>query len=1109
MKLHPAIASLLLVLAPFVLEGATYYVSPSGNDQHTGTSPGQAWASVANISTNAFQAGDSILFEGGQVFAGSLFFGPATAGTPTEPLVISSYGNGWATIFSGEAAGLKAYNTAGFHISRLKFEGSGRTRNSSTGIDFYLDLPGISMSYIHIDSVEVSGYQRTGILIGSWNGSSGFEGVRITNAVVHDNGEAGIATYAEAVLAHRNFYVAHCRVYNNSGLPERTDHHSGSGIMLGGIDGATVEYCEAYNNGWLNAWKGGGPVGIWGYHCNNLVIQYNESHHNRSGTAKDGGGFDLDGGCTNCTMQYNYAHDNEGPGYLIAQYPNAPVMKGLVVRYNISENDARVGNYGAIHLWSTGANGGIQDAQIYNNTVYLTPSGRGNPRAVFVQSGGVRNVSFRNNIFQISANLELVYVDVLTDLRFEGNNYWASGGSFKVRWGKTLHNSLDKWRELTTQEKVGGMARGYFLDPALIAAGNGGTLSDPVKLHTLQAYQLREASPLIGKGLDLALQFGTDAGKTDFWRNNIVARKDLSIGAHQPTPQSKVCLAGGSILLEFGPEPGGTYSGAGVLANGSFDPALAGPGHHALRYTYTSRSNELLTVDHTVQVLQASSTEWLGEGALNNDWFDSRNWSSCVPTALIDAMIPAPPKKLTPPMQLILPRIRKGKLARTKSLINNSSSVVEIEGTATLEIGGEYRGREVETTEDATVIFRSNQPQLIPAGNYGKLVLKGKGRKVLGADVRVSRELQMGQSSLHLKDHSLTIGSRAFITDASTRSYIITDGKGCLVYEEVGGERQGVFPVGSAESYLPATIENRGVPDAYSLHIARGVLREGATGDSLTEGIVNYTWHVDEALAGGSDVKLWLHWQAANELSMFDRSDSYISHYEGGNWSEPGLSASLPEPAAEEGFYKASLEHINSFSPFAVFNRNFVLPVTLSYFSAGQVAETVVLNWSTAAEKNSKGFWVEASEDGSTFHSLGFVASKTANSSQTQHYSFNDNRPAKRSTRYYRLQQEDVDGSTSYSDVKAVNFISSLGAASAYPNPFRNSITVRVRAGANDHLQLTLCNAMGNVVYRKTFATQEGENRQQFTLAGHYPPGLYILTIRTSQGAEQIRMIKR
>lgn len=39
-------------------------------------------------------------------------------------------------------------------------------------------------------------------------------------------------------------------------------------------------------------------------------------------------------------MQYNYSHDNQGLGYLLAQFPGAPAMHDLTVRCNISENDA-------------------------------------------------------------------------------------------------------------------------------------------------------------------------------------------------------------------------------------------------------------------------------------------------------------------------------------------------------------------------------------------------------------------------------------------------------------------------------------------------------------------------------------------------------------------------------------------------------------------------------------------------------------------------------------------------------------------------------------------------------------------------------------------------
>ena len=51
-------------------------------------------------------------------------------------------------------------------------------------------------------------------------------------------------------------------------------------------------------------------------------------------------------------MQYNYSHDNDGPGYLLLHSSAGARRAGNnIVRYNISQNDARKNDYGAIY-WS-------------------------------------------------------------------------------------------------------------------------------------------------------------------------------------------------------------------------------------------------------------------------------------------------------------------------------------------------------------------------------------------------------------------------------------------------------------------------------------------------------------------------------------------------------------------------------------------------------------------------------------------------------------------------------------------------------------------------------------------------------------------------------------
>ncbi|WP_210519988.1 T9SS type A sorting domain-containing protein [Hymenobacter terricola] len=462
-----------------------------------------------------------MLLAGGQVFTGGIWVRGNSQGTAIQPIVFRSYGSGKATIQSNDSYGFYAHNAAGIEVRQLAFVGSGRLTNQSSGVIFYLDSANAHLQHLRVDSVEVSGYRDAGLSVGSWNDASGYDDVRITNSQLHANGEAGLKSYAFYPLqgyAHHNWYVGNCTSYDNSGQTTVTTTHTGNGIVLAGIDGAVVEKCTAYHNGWLNANPAGGPVGIWGWSCNNLVIQQCESFGNQSGTTKDGGGFDLDGGCTNSVMQYNYSHDNQGPGYLLAQFPGAPAMHDLTVRYNISQNDARGYGQGAIELWSSGANGGIVRANIYNNSVYLSqPADGSSPKAVYMASGDITGITLRNNIFQTSAGLTVLASQATTGLRLEGNCYWSTSGALNLDWNGTSYNTLAAWRTGTGQETLNSGTRttGFCADPHLVAAATGAA---PLS-SALAGYNPVPASAVVGVGLNLAAEFSLDPGQRDFFGN--------------------------------------------------------------------------------------------------------------------------------------------------------------------------------------------------------------------------------------------------------------------------------------------------------------------------------------------------------------------------------------------------------------------------------------------------------------------------------------------------------------------------------------------------------------------------------------------------------------
>jgi hypothetical protein len=86
--------------APPAITGVTYYVSPSGSDANSGTSPAQAWKTVARVNRAHLSPGDGVLFQGGQTFADEVLM-PSVSGSVGEPIVFGSYGQGVATLPQG------------------------------------------------------------------------------------------------------------------------------------------------------------------------------------------------------------------------------------------------------------------------------------------------------------------------------------------------------------------------------------------------------------------------------------------------------------------------------------------------------------------------------------------------------------------------------------------------------------------------------------------------------------------------------------------------------------------------------------------------------------------------------------------------------------------------------------------------------------------------------------------------------------------------------------------------------------------------------------------------------------------------------------------------
>jgi len=111
------------------------------------------------------------------------------------------------------------------------------------------------------------------------------------------------------------------------------------------------------------------------------------------------------------------------------------------------------------------------------------------------------------------------------------------------------------------------------------------------------------------------------------------------------------------------------------------------------------------------------------------------------------------------------------------------------------------------------------------------------------------------------------------------------------------------------------------------------------------------------------------------------------------------------------------------------------LPIELITFDAKVLEnETVRINWATASEENNAYFTIERSNNGQTFEPISFVEGAGVSNS-VQYYQFVDNQPLNGYS-YYRLKQTDLNGESSYSEVRSV-FLhkSSQAEFLLYPNP--------------------------------------------------------------------------
>ena len=169
---------------------------------------------------------------------------------------------------------------------------------------------------------------------------------------------------------------------------------------------------------------------------------------------------------------------------------------------------------------------------------------------------------------------------------------------------------------------------------------------------------------------------------------------------------------------------------------------------------------------------------------------------------------------------------------------------------------------------------------------------------------------------------------------------------------------------------------------------------------------------------------------------------------------------------------------------FVVQNPGIILPLTLIGFTAQKMTNSVLLQWSTASEENTKNFTIQHST-GNGWDSLAVVAA-AGNSNTTRDYSYMDNSPVP-GINYYRLLETDLDGRETYSEIKAVQFIAVVLPSVVYNNPVTDgTLQVQLTKPCN----LSLYDIKGGLLWQK----QGCVGLERIDVSG-FAKGVYFLKI--------------
>jgi Secretion system C-terminal sorting domain len=186
------------------------------------------------------------------------------------------------------------------------------------------------------------------------------------------------------------------------------------------------------------------------------------------------------------------------------------------------------------------------------------------------------------------------------------------------------------------------------------------------------------------------------------------------------------------------------------------------------------------------------------------------------------------------------------------------------------------------------------------------------------------------------------------------------------------------------------------------------------------------------------------------------------------------------------------------------------LSVELTAFQAIINQNNAILTWKTASEKDNDHFNVEHSTDGLAFEKVGEVKGN-GTTSEAKNYTFTQPNLAQNVVHYYRLNQINLDGKASITNVVSVEFKddkTSKNWVKIYPTNATNEVIVEGINPEHSDINLTIFDAFGRVLLTEKRLYTEGSLFEKIEVT-NFNSGFYFLTVKSGESVKTLKFFKQ